>query len=483
MPNRKPPRIERLSIIALSKEGYGSATYDRPPHPSSMVEVPFTLPGDEVDAQLFKKRRGVYQSRLEAIVQPSPDREGIRCKHFGKCGGCRWQHIPYRMQLRVKENAVRRAFAKLLTPEVAVHPILACDPPWRYRNKMEFSFSNDAQRNRYLGLMLHQSRGRVMNVEECHLVNPWMVDALQSVRQWWGETDLQAYHPPSNAGSLRTLITREGITTGDRMVMLTVSGNPEFALKQQQIEKFKAFIREAVEPVHPDRHLSIFLRIQQIAKGSRTNFYEMLLHGSDVIREVLQIEDRLGEPPLSLQFRISPSAFFQPNTRQAEKLYSRAFQMAAIPPGGVVYDLYCGAGALGLCAARRARRVVGIEISPEAALDARTNASANKLDNVTILTGSVGAVLTQIAGQEHYPAPDAVLVDPPRMGLDPESLEEIVKLKAPTVVYISCNPSTQAANIEELCGKGYRLRAIQPVDQFPQTIHIENIAILEKNQT
>jgi len=266
------------------------------------------------------------------------------------------------------------------------------------------------------------------------------------------------------------------------MVMLTVSGNPDFALKHQQIEKFKAFVRDAVEPTHPDENLSIFLRIQQIAKGARTNFYEMLLHGPDVIREVLHIEHKLGEPPLSLHFRISPSAFFQPNTRQAEKLYSRAFQMAAIPDGSVVYDLYCGAGALGLCAARRAKKVVGIEISPEAALDARTNANVNKLDNVTILTGSVGEVLTQIAGKEHYPSPDAVLVDPPRMGLDPASLKEILHLKAPIVLYISCNPATQAVNIMELCNNGYRLRAIQPVDQFPQTIHIENIAILEKKQ-
>lgn len=483
---KKAPRFAEIRIEKIHKDGYGLGTYENlqnHENPLQPIEVPFTMPGDLVNVQVLPKKRGIYQGRLETIIEPSAERVEPKCVHFGKCGGCRWQHIPYEQQLLFKELSVRKNFGKMIDAEVKFHPILPCDPPWNYRNKMEFSFSEDGQKNRYLGLMLSQSRGKVLNLEECHLVNPWMIDALKATRQWWQESGLEAYHIPSNRGSLRTLITREGITTGDRMVMLTVSGNADYALKKQQIESFKAFIRAAVEPLDQDCTLSIFLRIQQIAKGSPTNFYEMHLHGLDHIRENLSIQDRIGEDPVELKFNISPMAFFQPNTRQAQKLYSRAFQMANIPDNSVVYDLYCGAGALGLCAARRAKQVVGIELSPEAALDARTNAKVNNLENVTILTGSVGDVLAKIGTHEHYPVPDAVLLDPPRAGLDPDSLKQVLKLNPPTIIYISCNPETQAVNIEELCAQGYRLKQIQPVDQFPQTVHIENIAILEKRNS
>ncbi len=480
MPGSKAPRKVELVIEHLSKDGYGLGSCELNAQVIQQVEVPFTMPGDKVVAQLLKKRGGVYQSKLDQIITPSPERQTAKCIHFGMCGGCRWQHIPYEKQLHYKEAHLRKVFAKLLTSNVKLYPIVPCDPPWEYRNKMEFTFSNDVKGNHYLGLMMSQSRGKVLNLEVCHLVNPWMIDALKAVRQWWSETELKAYHPYSNTGSLRTLIVREGITTGDRMVMLTVSGNPDFALHQHHIESFTAFIREAVEPVDANQNLSVFLRIQQIAKGTPTNFFEMQLYGPDTIREILHITDRVGGDARPIIFKISPSAFFQPNTRQAEKMYSRAFQMAEIPNGSVVYDLYCGTGALGLCASRRAKQVVGIELSPEAALDARTNAGISGLDNVTILTGSVGHVLNQIKTHDHFPPPDAVLVDPPRMGLDPDALAQILHLKATLIVYISCNPLTQAANIEELCNNGYRLKAMQPVDQFPQTIHIENIAILEK---
>ncbi len=481
--SKKAPRYAEVTIEKMSKSGYGIGTYENLANreaPLQPIEVPFTLPGDKVNVQVFPKKKGMYQARLQQIITPSPLRIEPKCIHFGTCGGCRWQHIPYAQQLLFKELSVRKSFAKLLESHVEFHPILPCDPPWQYRNKMEFSFSQDRDKNHYLGLMMNQSQGKVLNLQECHLVNPWMIDVLKAVRRWWSELNLEAYHMPTNRGSLRTLITREGMTTGDRMVKLTVSGNPDYALNKHQIESFKAFVREIAEPIDQEKTLSIFLRIQQVAKGSPTNFYEMHLHGRDHIREELEIFDKVEGSSTRLKFMISPSAFFQPNTRQAQKLYSKAFQMANIPEGSVVYDLYCGAGALGLCAARRAKQVVGIELSPEASLDARTNATANKLDNVTILTGSVGDVLEQISSHQHFPNPDAVLVDPPRAGLDPDALKQILKLDAKIVVYISCNPETQAINIEELCSKGYRLKEVQPVDQFPQTVHIENIAILEK---
>jgi 23S rRNA (uracil1939-C5)-methyltransferase len=399
-----------------------------------------------------------------------------RCQHFGYCGGCRWQHIAYKEQLEQKERGIRRYFEPFIQTDTAWHPIIPCQPPWQYRNKMELTFSSDKGGRRYLGLILYGTKGHVFQIQECHLIHDWVVKAVKAVSKWWEDSGLDAYHMGGDRGSLRTLTLREGQRTGDRLVMLTVSGNPAYALHQKQIRGFVEALRQAIEPALPDQKLSIFLRIQQIAKGQPTQFYEMLLHGPDHIREILHIETAQNELH-TLHFRISPTAFFQPNTRQAEKLYSRAIQLTQAPAGGVVYDLYCGTGTLGICMAKQAKKVIGIELSPESALDARENVKYNQLSHVSIHTGDVGKVLPTLLQNQDL-QPDLVMVDPPRAGLDSRALQHLLAIKAPFITYISCNPATQAANLEVLVKEGYRLRAIQPVDQFPQTVHVENIAVL-----
>lgn len=453
-------RVVEIEVEQFSEKGNGVGYFLKGDGKKAYAEVPFAIPGDKVKGLLLRKRGKVYTSRLQEMVVNSPDRIVPRCIHFGSCGGCRWQQISYERQLKEKEQFVKHCFAGH-----EVLPIVPCDPPWQYRNKMEYTFSNDAAGKKYLGLVMDSSRGKVLSLSECHLVNPWFMEGLKAVRSWWGETDLSAYHPMRNSGSLRTLTLREGIRTGDRMAILTVSGNPDYALKKHHLESFTAFMRDAVEPL---QSLSLFLRIQQIGKGMPTNFYEMLLYGPDHIREELQMAG------VTLSFKISPAAFFQPNTRQAEKLYSLALQQLEIPEGSVVYDLYCGTGTLGICASKLAKKVIGIEISPESSLDARANVAANGCENVEILTGSVPELLAK----GELPHPDIVMLDPPRMGLDPTTLKQILALSPSKILYISCNPLTQAANILELVQAGYKLALIQPVDQFPQTPHIENIAIL-----
>ncbi|NGX41807.1 MAG: 23S rRNA (uracil-C(5))-methyltransferase RlmCD [Chlamydiae bacterium] len=477
---RNQPHFVEIDIVKYSKKGNGIGYFERQDGTEWPVEVSFAVPGDKVRAMLLRKRRGIYQSRLEEILHPSSDRIPPRCKHFGLCGGCRWQQVSYEMQLKNKQEFVLRCFGDLLTDEVEVRGILPCASQWHYRNKMEYSFSSDAAKNNYLGLMMDASKGRVFHLSECHLPNPWFVEAVNAVRQWWNEFGLDAYHVRRNSGSLRTLTLREGQRTGDRMVNLTVSGNPAYALKKQHLESFVAFVRDAVEPVDPEKKLSIFLTIQQVQKGQPTQLYEMHLYGAEHIREILYIKTDPAEEPQPLKFSISPSAFFQPNTEQAELLYSIALRMGVIPKSAVVYDLYCGTGTLGICVANRAEQVVGIELSPESALDARSNASENGLDNVTILTGSVHEKLAEIQEEELFPPPDIVMVDPPRPGLDPASIKHIIALNPPKIIYISCNPATQAENIAEFVKAGYRLQAVQPVDQFPHTVHIENIAVLSK---
>lgn len=477
---RNQPHFVETEIKKFSKRGNGIGTFRRADGTEWPVEVAFTVPADTVRAQILRKKSGIYKSHLEDIITPSPERIVPRCIHFGVCGGCRWQQIPYESQLKYKQQIVLKHFSKLIGHEGDIKEILPADTHWHYRNKMEYSFSSDAKQHRYLGLIMDGSKGRVFHLTECHLPNPWFVEAIKAAREWWKEYDLQAYHTSGNTGSLRTLTLREGQRSGDRMVNLTVSGNPDYALKRPQLDAFVAFIRAAVEPDDLQKKLSVFLTIQQVHKGQRTHFYEMHLYGTDHIRETLYISAEPQQKPTPLTFFISPAAFFQPNSLQAEKLYSHALQMASIPRGAVVYDLYCGTGTLGICAAMKAKEVVGIELSPEAAHDARHNASANGFDNVTIYTGSVDAKLAEIKKEELHPTPDVVLVDPPRAGLDPAALKQIVSLNAPKIVYISCNPATQAENIAELVLAGYRLHSVQPVDQFPHTVHIENIAVLSK---
>jgi len=228
-----------------------------------------------------------------------------------------------------------------------------------------------------------------------------------------------------------------------------------------------------VQQANPESPLGISLRIQQAIKGQPTEFFEMPLKGPDYARESLQVGSA------SLDFQISPAAFFQPNPKQAEKLFTRAIEMACLEKDAVVYDLFCGTGTLGICAAPFAKQVVGIEWIPEAVYDARANAAANGLENTTFLEGDVYTLLREIIDTGRFPAPDLVFVDPPRAGLGEKALAALLELAPPTIVYISCNPKTQAIDLKTLVQK-YRVEEIQPVDQFPQTPHIENIVLLKR---
>lgn len=477
MTRKKATLSLETTIETLSAKGNGLGLYKHPCGKDWVVEVPFAIPGDRVLASVYKKKSGVCHGRLEALITPSPLRQIPRCSHFGICGGCRWQQMSYEHQLLTKANYVRACFGGLLTESVSLRSIVPCDDYWQYRNKMEFSFSQDGKGEKFLGLIMDSSRGKVMNNTECHLVRGWFAALLTVMRQWWDSSGLSAYYPPKDLGSLRVLTLREGMKTRDKLVMLTVSGNADFALNKEQLNSFTSCVKNFMERDYPDDPVSIFLRIQQACKGKPTSFYEMHLYGPEYLREELSIQVHPGVPPERLSFHISPSAFFQPNTFQAEKFYSLALQMAEATKNSVVYDLYCGTGTIGLSIAKHVKQVVGIEISPEASLDARANASLNQITNYTIRCGSVGN-LPGKESEEGMDMPDIVLVDPPRVGLDAQAINYLLALKAEKIVYISCNPKTQASDIATMVSKGYRLKIVQPVDQFPQTVHIENIALL-----
>lgn len=460
-------QIITVDIDKIESDGKGSGTFTDLAGTTKRAEVPFCMPGDRIETVVKRRARGNFPGPLLRVVQGSPERLPGRCIHFGSCGGCSWQEIPYANQLKIKEQKISDCFQPILSSNVDIRAILGSSP-WGYRNKMEFSFSQDRQGNRYLGLFLAGQRGKVFNLQECHLVSPWFAETVQKVRTWWQSSDLLAYHPPSDRGSLRTLTLREGITSADRMAVLTVSGNPDYAIHLNHIEQFKALFEDS----------SVFIKIHQAIKGKPTQFFEMHLKGPEYIRETLSIH--LDEQRSSvIDFDISPSAFFQPNTSQAELLYSTALKLAELSPDDVVYDLFCGTGTLGLLASCFVKQVIGVEISPESALDARTNAKQNGISNIEIFTGAVADILTEKG--KSYPAPHLVLLDPPRSGLDPIALQQVLALNSPKIVYISCNPVTQARDVALFLQNGYSISVIQPVDQFPQTPHIENIVVLQKS--
>ncbi len=456
--------VVELTIDSLSPRGYGvGAPVREAPLPPMPVEIAHVVPGDRVLVEMRRKMKGVRRGRLLEVVEASPDRVETPCKHARVCGGCSWQQMAYPAQLREKEQRVAEAFGS----RDKLRPIMAAPQLFRYRNKMEFSFSENRGGMRYLGLMIAQAEPYVYNTEECHLCNPWFSDVLQATRAWWEASGLKAYNPPKDEGTLRYITLREAVRTQEKMAILNVSGNPAFAPTRAELDAFALAIRAAA-----GEDISLFLRVHQTKKGRPTQFYEMLLSGPDHIVEELHLQGG------KLSFKISPSSFFQPNTLQAERLYDTALGLLAPFKPSLVYDLYCGTGTLAMAASRTADSVIGIELSPEAVLDAKENLKRNGITNCTFIQGDVGKILTELRASHPSRQPDAVIVDPPRAGLDPLALEHIKALRPKVILYVSCNPLTQAENIHELAKEGYKIEVLQPVDQFPHTYHIENIALL-----
>lgn len=400
-----------------------------------------TLPGEKVAFLPQKKQRG----RLQEVITKSPHRIEPVCRHFGVCGGCSFQHLPYSEELKWKE----RQFTTSL-------PILPAKAEWHTRNRMDFTFSQDQSGKRFLGLF--QDRGRVLDVQECYLCPTWFIAVINEVRAWWEEENVTAYIPHKDVGLLRTLIVREGKFTEEKQVILHVSSHPETALKKEQItsfvQKMQALLGEDV---------SLFLLIQQSIKGSTTQFYEMHLSGKPYLVE------QLGD----LSFQISPQAFFQTNSAQALVLYQTACTLLNLEGNETVLDLFCGTGTLSLFLSQKAKQVIGIELSKEAVLDAQENQKRNGITNVSFLQGDVAELLPTC------PKADIVVIDPPRVGLSVQAVQALLATEAKSVLYISCNPKTLARDLDVLSSH-YTVEKMQPLDQFPKTYHIEAMVILRR---
>lgn len=450
------------SIQKFDKKGHGAGKSPSFPKP---LQVIGGVIGDELIVEVKTKQRAF----IKQITHLSSYRITPKCSHVPACGGCSWQQVDYAFQLEQKQQMIQDLFASFVKEGFFLEPILKCGKVWQYRNKMEFSFSQDQSGQQFLGLVLAGSRGHVFNLQECWIASPWMSSVVKGVRQWWKQSGLAAYRL-DDTGALRTLIVRQSVRTADRLILLTVSGKPEYAFNKQLIEQFTQAILLTVPKENQER-ISIFLRIQQAIKGKPTQFFEMHIYGPDHILERLIIDSK------TLTFKISPTSFFQPNPLQAEKLYLAALQMIEGHKKHIL-DLYAGTATLSIIFSSIADRVTAIELNPHAVFDAKVNKEMNRIKNLEIICGDVGQKLHELRTHPDFVSPDLVIVDPPRTGLSANAITSLLDLQSQEILYISCNPITQVNDIQLLVQKGYQLTRLQPIDQFPHTVHIETIALL-----
>ncbi|MGH2981559.1 MAG: 23S rRNA (uracil(1939)-C(5))-methyltransferase RlmD [Solirubrobacterales bacterium] len=427
-----------LEIESLAYGGRGVARQD-----GLVVFVAGGLPGDQVRAEVTKAKRRFAEAQAVELLRPSPDRVPDQCLHAGEpCPGAPWQGLDYGRQLQTKSEQVDEALRRIgELGGYELEPIEPASQQWRYRNKLEYSFG-EQDGEAVLGFHARGRWDRIVGVEDCLLASEAGNQARNRVRDWAQAAGLDAYDRRAREGVLRNLVVREGRRTGELQTRLVTS---------------------AAEIPRPpvDLHTAI----------------EGPSGGTEGPTGVLGRE-RLGERLCGLSFEISPFAFFQTNTEMAERLYEIARDYAGLSGAERVLDLYCGIGTLGLAMAREAGEVWGLEIVPEAVADAARNAERNGIENARFIAANARTGIRPLL--EQAGRPDVVVIDPPRAGLSQKIVRRVIECQAPRIVYVACNPTTLAPNAAQLAEAGYRLRRVKPVDMFPQTPHIECVALLER---
>lgn len=431
-----------------------------------------TVPGDIVDVKVLKKRKGHYQGVPERFIKYSDDRTDPPCKHFDSCGGCKWQHFQYEKQLEAKEKIVLDAFQRIGKISVGqVLPILPAPQPYFYRNKMEFSFSNHRWKSKLemesgaiyrpkaLGLHPPKFFNKVVDIDQCLLMDP-LADTIRNyVRQLTQDEEFTYYDPIQNRGFLRNMILRN-TSLGQWMLVLSFG---------HENEKKRKFLLEAILRQFPQ--ISSLHYVINEKKNDTLFDQEIILQAGAPF-----IQEQLGD----LIYKIRPKSFFQTNTAQAERLYDVVRSFASAKEEQVIYDLYTGTGSIALYLARDCKTVIGVEEIPDAIADAKENAMINGISNAHFYTGDVKNIFSDVLLNKHG-QPDVLITDPPRGGMHEMVIESILNTSPSTVVYISCNPATQARDIQ-LLGDVYKVEKIQPVDMFPHTGHIENVALLKRKK-
>lgn len=457
--------LENVKIEAVAAEGKSLAHVD-----GTVVFVEFAVPGDIVNVKVTKKKKNYMEGFILEIVKPSEDRLQPFCEHFGICGGCRWQPLPYDMQLKAKQQQVWDQLVRIGHLEIPdISPILPSDKTKYYRNKLEFTFSNkrwiynnedpdsltDEER---LGLGFHVGKffDKVLDIKHCSLQPEPSNEIRLFIREYAVTHNLEFYNIRENTGFLRNIIIRNN-QVGD--VMLTVC----FAYDDQ--DKIVPML-DAIAAEFPQIK-SLHYVINEKLNDSISDLDCILYKGEDAIWETMG----------KLKFKIGPKSFYQTNSEQAYKLYSVAKEFAALTGDEVVYDLYTGTGTIAQFISDKASKVIGIEYVKEAIEDARINAEANGITNCTFFDGDMKDILTADFIKEHG-KPEVMIIDPPRAGMHPDVVKVIMEASPERIVYVSCNPASQARDLA-MMSPMYEITAVQPVDMFPHTMHVENVCALK----
>ena len=458
--------LENVHIESVAAEGKALAHVD-----GMVVFVDFAVPGDIVDIQVTKKKKNYMEGFIKRIVKPSENRLDPFCSHFGVCGGCRWQPLPYSMQLEAKRQQVEDQLVRIGHLDVPeIRPTLPSQNIQFYRNKLEFSASSrrwvlngedpdSIPENDRMGLGFHVGKffDKVLDIKECHLQREPSNAIRLFIKNFCIEHGYEFYNIRENHGFFRNMFVR---TNEASDVMLIVC----FARNDQP--RIKALL-DAVSTEFPQIS-SLYYVVNEKLNDSIGDLSPILYKGSPFIEEKME----------NLSFKIGPKSFYQTNSLQAYRLYSTAREFASLTGSEVVYDLYTGTGTIAQFVSGKASKVIGIEYVPEAIEDAKANARANGITNCEFFAGDMKDVLNEAFIKKHG-RPDVIILDPPRAGIHPSVADVILKASPDRMVYVSCNPASQARDLAILC-KDYKIEAVQPVDMFPHTMHVENVVALTR---
>ena len=476
--------MENIEITAVAAEGKALARVDE-----RVVFVPYVVPGDVVDLQVTRKKNSYMEATAVKFHKCSELRAEPFCRHFGVCGGCKWQCLKYEEQLQAKQQQVVDALqriGKIQLPEIS--PILGSRHTRAYRNKLEFGFSN----KRWLtaeevkadktydvmdavGFHITGAFDKILDIEECHLMDDVQNRIRNDIRQYALEHGLTFYDLRNNTGLLRSLMVRNS-NTGELMLLV------QFRI-ENEVERVDAMaLMQHIADTFPE--ITSLLYVDNHKCNDTFGDLEIVVYkGTEYIFEEMNEGD--GSLPLSdgdggglLRFKVGPKSFYQTNTEQAYELYKVARNFAQLTGNELVYDLYTGTGTIANFVARSARQVIGIEYVPEAIEDAKVNSRLNGITNTLFFAGDMKDILTQEFIAEHG-RPDVMITDPPRAGMHQDVIDTILHAAPQRIVYVSCNPATQARDLA-LLDADYRVAAVQPVDMFPHTQHVENVVLLEK---
>ncbi len=462
--------FENIPITAIAAEGKAICRIGE-----MVVFVPWAAPGDVADIQIIRQKHSYAEGRIVQLRKASSMRRRPRCQHFGICGGCAWQHIPYAEQLRAKEQQVADQLSRIgKVPLPPILPILGSDNEYEYRNKLEFAFSNrrwltadeiashgEMDNRDALGFHIAGAWDKVYPIEQCHLMHPLHNDIRNAIRDYALAHDLSFSDLRNNVGLLRGMVLRRATHGAWMLIMLF-----RFAENSDDEQHAKRLLQHIAE------------QFPQITALLYVNNHKCNDTFGDLPVHVFCGEEHIIEQMDDLLFMVGAKSFYQTNSAQAQRLYSVVRQFAQLTGKERVYDLYTGTGTIANFVARHCQYVVGIEYVAEAVADARRNSEINHIANTEFIAGDMKNILTPAFITAHG-QPDIIITDPPRAGMH-SSVVEVVLAAAPTrIVYVSCNPATQARDISLMSSK-YTVAAVQPVDMFPQTPHVENVVLLER---